>query len=59
MVFEDLVMFWLVFMFIVFYLSDGVVIEKVVELVVNIKGICFIWISCLENVIIYSNNEDF
>ncbi|XP_047421950.1 transketolase-like [Sciurus carolinensis] len=42
----------------VFYPSDGVAMEKAVELAANTKAVCFIQTSRPENAIIY-NNEDF
>ena len=43
----------------VFYPSDRVSTEKVVELAANTKGICFIQTSRPEDAIIYNNNKDF
>lgn len=53
MALEDLFMFRSISGFIVFYSSDVVFIERVVELVVNIFGVCFIKISRFNSFIIY------
>ncbi|KAK2496140.1 hypothetical protein MC885_005925 [Smutsia gigantea] len=59
MALEDLAMFRSVPTATVFYPSDGVSMEKAVELAANTKGICFIRSSRPENAIIYDSNEDF
>ncbi|KAI5174163.1 transketolase [Manis pentadactyla] len=59
MALEDLAMFRSIPTATVFYPSDGVSMEKAVELAANTKGICFIRSSRPENAIIYNSNEDF
>uniref|UniRef100_A0A8C7CWC7 transketolase n=1 Tax=Oncorhynchus kisutch TaxID=8019 RepID=A0A8C7CWC7_ONCKI len=56
---EDLAMFRAIPMATIFYPSDGVSIEKAVELAASTKGVCYIRTSHPENPIIYSSNEDF
>lgn len=53
MALEDFFMFRSISGFIVFYSSDVVFIERVVELVVNIFGVCFIRISRFNCFIFY------
>lgn len=59
MALEDLAMFRSIPTATVFYPSDGVSMEKAVELAANTKGICFIRSSRPENAVIYNSNEDF
>uniref|UniRef100_A0A8C7VQL1 transketolase n=1 Tax=Oncorhynchus mykiss TaxID=8022 RepID=A0A8C7VQL1_ONCMY len=56
---EDLAMFRAIPMATIFYPSDGVSIEKAVELAASTKGVCYIRTSHPDNPIIYSSNEDF
>uniref|UniRef100_A0A4W5Q4K5 transketolase n=1 Tax=Hucho hucho TaxID=62062 RepID=A0A4W5Q4K5_9TELE len=56
---EDMAMFRAIPMATIFYPSDGVSIEKAVELAASTKGVCYIRTSHPENPIIYSSNEDF
>nr|XP_029538881.1 transketolase-like isoform X1 [Oncorhynchus nerka] len=56
---EDIAMFRAIPTATIFYPSDGVSIEKAVELAASTKGVCYIRTSRPENPIIYSSNEDF
>ncbi|KAK6321041.1 hypothetical protein J4Q44_G00080170 [Coregonus suidteri] len=56
---EDMAMFRAIPTATIFYPSDGVSIEKAVELAASTKGVCYIRTSRPENPIIYSSNEDF
>ncbi|KAL0978038.1 hypothetical protein UPYG_G00165140 [Umbra pygmaea] len=56
---EDMAMFRAIPTATIFYPSDGVSIEKAVELAASTKGVCYIRTSRPENSVIYSSNEDF
>ncbi|XP_010862183.1 transketolase isoform X4 [Esox lucius] len=56
---EDMAMFRAIPTATIFYPSDGVSIEKAVELAASTKGVCYIRTSRPENPIIYNSNEDF
>eukprot|EP00063_Salmo_salar_P048137 XP_014022972.1 PREDICTED: transketolase-like [Salmo salar] len=56
---EDIAMFRAIPTATIFYPSDGVSIEKAVELAASTKGVCYIRTSRPEKPIIYSSNEDF
>ncbi|KAJ7999747.1 hypothetical protein DPEC_G00197620 [Dallia pectoralis] len=56
---EDMAMFRAIPTATIFYPSDGVSIEKAVELAASTKGVCYIRTSRPENPVIYSSNEDF
>ncbi|KFO19579.1 Transketolase [Fukomys damarensis] len=58
MALEDLAIFWAIPMSAVLHSSDKFATDKAVEIAANTKGTCFIRTSCLENAIIYNNNED-
>lgn len=59
MALEDIAMFRAVQNATVFYPSDGVSMERAVELAANTKGICFIRSSRPPTQVVHSNNEEF
>uniref|UniRef100_A0A671YG66 Transketolase n=1 Tax=Sparus aurata TaxID=8175 RepID=A0A671YG66_SPAAU len=56
---EDVAMFRALPTATIFYPSDGVSIEKAVELAATTKGVCYIRTSRQDSPIIYNSNEDF
>ena len=59
MALEDLAMFRAVPGCTVFYPSDGVSMERAVELAANTKGMCFLRSSRPNMPVLYDNNEEF
>ena len=59
MALEDIAMFRAVQNATVFYPSDGVSMERAVELAANTKGICFIRSSRPATQVVHTNEEEF
>lgn len=59
MALEDLAMFQAMTNCTIFSLSDTVLMDYAVFLVVSIKWMCYIWTSCPETAIIYDPQESF